>query len=561
MAGDVHVVYCVAHDMTVRIRVFGYGLAAAIAVMIACNVQGRAAAPLNQAERLRRLARLPEVELRSCLTFNPFDGYDLLHDKLAMRREAETMKLSLSESPVNAMQYVRLGRLCREIGDSGTAKVAFSTAARLFEQQNVESSVDGKILAAYGEAVAGAGRADDAERVLRRAARVAELEWQTHAALGRFLTDSAVGSIVADRTFLVGPGHDLGWLANRRGFSFSSDRLERVQVQIGDAISALDRAIELAPGESEPRVWRTAAKSARCYVEAVSGTWEDGRQEPGKRLAALFPAELMSDLSEAARLSATNARVLGMSAVYPVISCYGTVGSRGSRTFALNEAWGSAPDDVRARVRQGMSRLAVLAQMDEPQTAAAAMEMLGCIQLFVVRDMSGAEHNLRRARLLDSERGQDGLAALLVDAGRWDELAALSEEQLKKRDSVPTRLLFAKGLERLGKLGAMAGVVLETHRRYPEDFNANVALALTLIRVSGEPALLAQAVSLILRAEKAAGRTPTRYQVAELLFARGLVFALEGQVDQARLCFEKLIELDPGNWEAIQALEIIDVGG
>ncbi|MGC8989761.1 MAG: tetratricopeptide repeat protein [Verrucomicrobiia bacterium] len=68
-------------------------------------------------------------------------------------------------------------------------------------------------------------------------------------------------------------------------------------------------------------------------------------------------------------------------------------------------------------------------------------------------------------------------------------------------------------------------------------------------------------MSLILRAEKAAGKTPTRSQVAELLFARGLVFALMDQVDQARSCFEKVIELDPENREATQALEIIDVGG
>lgn len=560
MAGDLQMVYCFAHGMTVRIEVFGCGVAAAIAVMIACNVQGRAAAPLNQAERLRRLARLPQVELRSSLTFNPFNGFDLLHDKLAMRREAEKMKHSLSESPANAMQYVRLGRLCHEIGDSGTAKVAFSTAARLLEQQNVESSVDGKVLAAYGEAIAGAGRADDAERVLRRSVRVAEFEWETHSALGRFLTDSAVGSVTAARTFLIGPGQDLEWLADRRRFSLSSERLERVQNQIGDAISALDREIELEPGEPEPRVWRAAAKSARCYVEAVSGAREGERQEPAKRLAALFPAELAVDLAEAARLSATNARVLTMSAVYPLISCYVEGGARGSKALALHEAWGSAPDDVRARVRHAISRLDALAQADEPVTAAAAMEMLGSIQLFVIRDTSGAENNLRRAILLDSERGQDALAALLVDSGRWDELVALCEEQLKQRDNVTTRLLFAKGLEKLGKLGAMAGVVLETHRRYPEDFNANVALALTLIRVSGEPVVLSQAVSLILRAEKAAGKTPTRYQVAELLFARGLVFALEDRVDQARACFEKVIELDSGNREAVQALEIIDVG-
>jgi len=561
VAGGLQVVYCCTNDMTVRVRVFVYGLAAAVAVVIAFNFQGRAAAPLNQAERLRRLARLPVVEPRSSLTFNPFNGYDLLHDKLAMRREAETMKLSLSESPANAMQYVRLGRLCREIGDSGTANVAFSTATRLFEQQNVESSVDGKILAAYGEAVAGAGRFDDAERVLRRSVRAAEPGWQTYAALGRFLTDRAVGSVMADGAFLVGPGHDLGWLGDRRGSSLFSERLERTQNQIGDAISALDRAIELAPEESELRVWRAAAKSARCYVETFSGAWEGGWQEPAKRLATLFPGEVTADLAEAARLSPTNARVLSMSAVYPVMSCYAALGSRGSGALALHEAWDSAPDDVRALVRHAMSRLDALAQLDEPRTAAAAMEMLGCIQLFVVRDTSGAEQNLRRASLLDSERGQAALAALLVDAGRWDELVALCEEELKKRDNVPGRLLFAKGLEKLGKLGAMAGVVLETHRRYPEDFNANVALALTLIRVSEEPVLLSQAVSLILRAEKAAGKTPSRYQVAELLFARGLVFALEDQVDQARSCFEKVIELDPGNREAIQALEIIDVGG
>ncbi|MGC8989698.1 MAG: hypothetical protein ACP5MD_06210, partial [Verrucomicrobiia bacterium] len=99
MAGDVEMVYCFVHGMALRIEVFGCGLAAAIAVMIACNVQGRAAAPLNQSERLRRLARLPQVELRSSLAFNPFSGFDLLYDKLAMRREAESMKLGLSESP------------------------------------------------------------------------------------------------------------------------------------------------------------------------------------------------------------------------------------------------------------------------------------------------------------------------------------------------------------------------------------------------------------------------------------------------------------------------------
>ncbi|MGC8989762.1 MAG: hypothetical protein ACP5MD_06540, partial [Verrucomicrobiia bacterium] len=348
-------------------------------------------------------------------------------------------------SPANAMQYVRLGRLCHEIGDSGTANVAFSTAARLFEQQNAESSVDGKVLAAYGEAIAGAGRADDAERVLRRSVRVSELEWETHAALGRLLTDSAVGSVTRDSTRLVGPGHDLGWLTDRRGFSISSERLERVQNQIGDAISALDRAIELGSGESEPRVWRAAAKSAKCYVEAVSGAREGGRQEPARRLAALFPAELAVDLAEAARLSPTNARVLSMWAIYPLLTSYPAGSSGGSKALALHEAWGSAPDDVRARVRQAMSRLDALAQADEPWTAAAAMEMLGSIQLFVVRDTSGAENNLRRASLLDSERGQDALAVLLIDSGRWDELIALCEEQLKRRGQRAGQAVVCEG--------------------------------------------------------------------------------------------------------------------
>ncbi|MCX8107719.1 MAG: hypothetical protein N3G20_02835, partial [Verrucomicrobiae bacterium] len=162
---------------------------------------------------------------------------------------------------------------------------------------------------------------------------------------------------------------------------------------------------------------------------------------------------------------------------------------------------------------------------------------------------------------LDPARDQMGLAFVYLRDNRWEDLAEHAQAMLKKQDTLEARLLLGTALDKLGKTDDMVALMFDTQRRYPDDFLSNLALAQALIRISGEKVVLAQATSLLLRAEKAAGRAPDHRQHAELLFLKGLISALDGQMEIARVCFKQVLEHDPTFLEALAALEMVDLGG
>lgn len=546
-----------ADIMKLFVEVLGY----LASVVVLCGSEAWSATPLQQAERLRRLARLPKPEFTPLLSFNPFNGFNLLYDRVSVRREAEALGKALSESPGDAIGYVRLGILCREIDNTGKANVAFSTAARIFERQGIENSSDSKALAAYGEALAGLGRDAEAEHFMRRSVRMAGHEWESHAVLGRFLTARACRLALSDARPLIGPGADMAWFRKGRELVQFPDRLKRAQESAAEARTAIERAIELAPCESELRVWCAAAKCVQRYLTYVLDMKDAQEYSQGNRVSALFSPELAHDVAVASRLSSTNARVAAMSAVYVLLASSGNLIAEHLGKSFVQELWACAPEEVRLQVQDTMGRLEAIGQSDDPRIAASALESLGNIQFFLLGDSAAGETNLRRAVVLDSERGRDALAILLLSTGQWNELLEFCETSLKKIDTLEARLVAAIAFEKLGKLDEMVLLMSDTHRRYPDDFYSNLAMALTLIRISGGQPVISQATTLWLRAEKAAGKRPTRHQQAELLFAKGLLLSVRGEIESARACFEQVLALEPDNPEARQALEILELAG
>ncbi|MCX8109263.1 MAG: hypothetical protein N3G20_10715, partial [Verrucomicrobiae bacterium] len=320
-----------------------------------------AASPLVQSERLRRLARLPRQDFDSVLSFNIFSGFNILYDAVALRREAETVQGALGQSPDNIFLGVRLGTLYREMGKPGAANLVFGGVARALEQQGVESLADVKWLAVYGEALAGLGRGDDAERILRKSARPEVGEWRCHAALGRFLAEKARGEMILRDPLLISPEGNLAWLTDDQVLVRAGDRVKRAESYIREALSAFDCAIRIAPNEAELRAWRAAARSLERYVAGVAGGWGVDDRAACKRLAMLLPDEAVVDLLDAERLSATNARVTAISAIYLLVSSGRNSTAGTSAKLMLKELWGLAPEGVRAHVQEKIGRLRVLA--------------------------------------------------------------------------------------------------------------------------------------------------------------------------------------------------------
>lgn len=518
---------------------------------------GHGATPVGSKERLRRLARLPRLSFTVGMAFDPLRGFSMLSDRATALREIAELRKALQGNASDAPRYARMGRWYGDLGEEKQARTALTKAVDLYREQGADQSDDGVLLADFGTALSALGNAEEAERILRRAVRASPKEWKCAAALGRFLGQQALVALTAKDN---PPGESAA--PNASPLKVAPAQAEKAQKLGQEALECYDRAVELGPKEPEPYAGRATARSLQRLLQAMLDGGSGSEPESLRLAKALYPKESLSDLRMAMSLSPKDPKAVGTAVMFELLLAAVDRGATHLEAFAEGEGWDSLPDATRQSLRESMARLEEMSQTGEAGPAAAALEMLGTLQCFVVRDVRGAESSLRRAVDLDPKRNQawESLVYLLASNKRSEDLLVVCEARLKTEESAHARLLLAKAYEQLERWDRLLDTAETLQRRYPEDFNANLALAAALLRRPPDDAALSRSAHAIAKAEKLLGTSPTADQVVNLLVLRGVLLGLAGQTEAARSSFKQLLEIEKDNADAREALEILEQG-
>lgn len=523
--------------------------------------EANAATPAATQSRLRQLARLPRLNFAVGVSFDSYRGFSMLGGRTLSRKEIAELQRAIQDNPADASRHVRLAQLYIDAGEDKEGKAAAARALELFRKRGAEQIDDGVLLAEFAVALSLTGENDEAERIARQAVSRAPNDWRPQTTLGRLLTAQAMASLNPAQS--GGPSTSSPGAPGIPRSAPDPAQAERARSRVRESLECLDRAVELAPAQPEPYAARAAAHSARRLIEAALDSDASADPQRLRQVKALYNPAARDDLREVARRAPRNPVVLGTAALFEVLVSSLERGVSSLEALASGEAWSLLDDSTRQLVRASLAQLDELAQTTDTASAAAALEVLGTLQAFVVQDPRGAETSLRRAVELDPKRDPawNTLVFLLAGQKRPADLLTVCTDWLRLRESARGRLLVAKAYEQLDQWDRALETVESLQRRYPDDLEAHLALAAALLHLSDTEAALPRAAQVLAKAEKLIGSNTTPEQALNFIFIRGLVLALAGQTERARADFRQILDLDSQRPEAREALDILEQAG
>ncbi len=519
----------------------------------------RGVAPEVGKDRLRKLVKLPSILFQPGWAFDPERGFRLGSSEHDVVARIAALRKDLRGDISDAEICQNIGDLYFSINQATNARGIWARAAELYRRRAEMRTEDGVLLAGFGQSLAGAGKTDEAESILRRAVRVAPAEWKCRVALGRFLDAEARREIQNRQRGAPGfpPTDDS---AEAPGDRLSFPQVAQAQKRLAEAGECYESAVAAAPGEAEVYSGRGLH---RCLETALLNQIRlaSGEQQPGLTpLSDCFSQAGLADLQQACRLSPRDYELIGSTVLFEIYTVSAQRGEMDWNGFS----WNSLPDKTQRSIHQAMTRLENLGQSPEPGVAAGALEVLGILQGPILRQTDSCISNLRRALALDPGREQawEMLTATLAQAQRDDELLAGCQERIRIKDSARARLFSAKAFERLKQWDNAEEQVLAAVKLAPDDFTATLSLAALALKRSRDGSFLPEANNWLARAQELLNKLPasqkTRQQFVDLALTRGIYFALNDEIEIARRWVKAVIEQDKDNKFAGEILAAMD---
>lgn len=519
-----------------------------------------AAVPTSGRERLQQLTRLPKLSFSTGMTFEAVHGYQILTAASLAPRDLAEVRKTLAGNASDAPRYARLARMLSQAGEEALAQRLWTQAADLYRQQGAADTQNLDLLLGYAEVLQAQSKREDAERLYRRAASLGPDQWQTHAALARFLASESLRRVTPAQW--QGKDVSLRQPASvaANGARPSAELVEQARRLMAEAGREAERAVELDAKQAQAFSTRATARTAQRFEEALLATTGDAPADFRRLSLALFNAEAVPDLIQAAALAGNDPQAWAQAALLDVLAEGFQRGMRQADDLLVREWWPVLPEKTRAEVREAMRQLEAISQDREPRVAASALTFLGHLQFFVLRDAAGGEASLRRATQLDpaNDNAWETLIFALAYTRRFAPMLEACQERLKQNDTVRNRVLLAKAYEKNDQPDAMLHEAELAQRRYPENLLANLTLGAALLKNGDDELARARALQFIAKATQLAGDHAPPDIVLEVLYQRGLYFALSGQSAVARTHFRAALQLDPDNTESTEALQALE---
>ncbi|MEW6306956.1 MAG: tetratricopeptide repeat protein [Verrucomicrobiota bacterium] len=518
----------------------------------------QAATPQRGRDSLRQLLRLPSINTQFGFNFQQSRGFVFETGERDAAREVRELEQALANEPPNPERLFQLGRLQEQAGNHVSARNAYAKAVQLARKQIESRPEDALLLVALGQSLAEMSEHVEAESVLRRATRLAPREARAWLALGVFLDQRAWAELMRHLNLPPSASFDLlvGSLSQRKP---SGEQVEAARKYVEEAGACLDTAIRLAPDEGEAYGRRALCRGNQNVLRVLVNAAGGQAVEPSALLKAAVARANTADVWRRAELNRNNHEALGQAVFYEVMAWLLDQAREEPPDLADGDFWDQLPDEVKARVRDGLGRLEEIAQGANAKHAAGALEMRGIIQLIVQGDKTGGETSFRRAVALDPSRGQawELLMIALADMKRNDDLLRVCEQRVQQQDTPRARLALAKAHERL-KQYDRAEKQLEAGLRFNQnDFAVNLGLCALLARRANDDDTLRRAGEHLQRAIRASN-PPSRERLIDLNLTGGIYFALAGDAPAARRMLRQVIQIDPDNEAAKAALTAVN---
>jgi len=176
-------------------------------------------------------------------------------------------------------------------------------------------------------------------------------------------------------------------------------------------------------------------------------------------------------------------------------------------------------------------------------------------------DIDDASAAAKRAIELDANNQQAArvLVAAYLAGKRFSELATVLQDEIKHQDTPYLRLCLAHVYQVLGNYQAVSEQVLTGLDKFPDDLLLNLALVDGLMKAKTAGSLT-KAGEAISRSQTLFDKLPEKEQTvdrANFEVTRGIYLALVGKPDIARLALRRVLNDDPNNEEAKEALDAL----
>jgi tetratricopeptide (TPR) repeat protein len=508
-------------------------------LLLTLTVHG--ATPEVGKDALRKLVKLPAIGFPPSWTFDPARGFIFASATADAVTEISDLRNGLSADPADPETFLRLGQLYSVINDDANAQKNFSRAAQLYRQRVVAQSDDVPTLTAFGQALQGSGKTEEAESVLRKAVHLDAKSWKSLIALAQCL-DAAARSDINDTAPLA-----------------SAD-VSRAQHRLDESDDLFNRAVALAPEEST--VYR-ARGLHRCLRATILNQIRVAQGESDSDVFQAhdhFSPQALADLQRASQLAPRNYALIGSTALFEIY----TVASQNGEINWRDFSWSTLPDSAQRSLRQSITRLENLGEDPHSHQAAGALETLAILQGPVLHQTQASLDTLRSSLILDPTRDEvwENLLATLAQTEHYQELLTACEDHAKQKDSSRSHLLLAKAYEKLGRWDDVESEVIESVRQAPNDFTANLALAALFLRHGENEEALTEADGWLSHAEQIMGDINTnrrdRQQVIDLTLTRSIYYALTDETETARHWAQAVINQDKNNKLAQEILSAMD---
>ncbi len=525
-----------------------------IALAIAAILTGKATSQTVDKEKLRKAAKMPSIETMFFAGVNCTGKFTFAADKSDPRSEIDKLKTTLKGDASDAPRYYRLGRQYDELDNAETeAKECFAKAVSLYCEQLQKQPADAALLAEYALALTADNKAAEAEALLRQTIAATPQAWQCWHTLG-VLLDHKRHRILLDapKRGWKGKGGCVALILQQKP---SPERVQKWRDLQQEVEECFDKAVSLAPGEALPYAGRAAHRI--CVGQILCGLRMLAGEEGPTPFDSSFPPACVADLRKAAELQPDDYRAVTMaifSEVFPALSRQlSTIdATKKSALQCLSEK-------ERYSLRVALGRLEKISQGQDARAAAGALEVQGMLYAWITRDTAQAVTCLERAVLLDPSRDNawELLQATLAELGAHDRTLKAANDRVRYRDSAHNRYCLARAHIDLGQLDKAEEQLRLALKLEPTDFRASLGLAAILLKRSDDPRVLDEVSSAMGVAWKALGESPSSSQLAEFKVTAAIYLALRGELDRASEQLNDLLEEDPENKPAKEALRAL----
>lgn len=455
----------------------------------------------------------------------------------------------------DAERYSRLATLYFRARQPAKGKEARHKAVALFRKQLEQHPDDTAIQLRLANALDDVDKSQEAETLVRRVVQDDRKDWHAWLVLGEILDGKSRQAITGGK-----PAHPFGpeaLLQAIRAAHPTPETIAAARQHHQEALACFDRAVRLAPGESE--VYRRRAASRYhygfldCGLRFYEGKKADSREcSPGQ--------DAIPDLRRAVALNCQEYKGIGLIAGMEAMTEFREHHPRNGSDWHEEKLEDALSESTRKRLRAELALLEKGTQNPDKHKAAEAAEVLGSLQILLFQDDAAAEKSARRSIELDPscETAWDILVACLLHSKAYQDAAAVCQQRLKRNDSPRNRSLLAKTYEHLKQLDKAEEVVRAGLKREPHDFMLRVALADLLMICGGEESL-SQAGQILdkLREEKNSASGPVDRRVY-YMFAHGIFFGLIDAKQNSRAYLKAVQKRQPDYPGIADALKALD---